>query len=49
LSSAGYYSQKKTYGYQERNKEERAKFLKKIEKIAKDKLIYVDKAGFNNP
>ncbi len=40
--------EKKTYGYQERNEEERAKFREKLENIEKSKLVYVDEAGFDN-
>ncbi len=41
-------TRKKTYGYQERDEEERAKFLEKLEKIDKSRLVYVDEAGFDN-
>jgi len=41
--------EKKTYGYQERNEEERAKFREKLENIEESKLVYVDEAGFDNP
>ena len=49
------FPEKKTYGYQERDVgvaarrvEERAKFIEKLDKIDKKKIIYVDKAGFDN-
>ncbi len=41
-------TQKKTYGYQERDEEKRGKFREKLEKIANNRKIYVDKAGFYN-
>lgn len=48
LSKVGDYSKKKTYGYQERDEEERALFRKKLEKIEPNKIVYVDEAGFDN-
>ena len=39
---------KKTYGYQERNEEERAEFRKKLEEVEDERLVYVDEAGFDN-
>ena len=40
--------EKKTYGYQERDEEKRVEFREKLEKIANNRKVYVDKAGFNN-
>lgn len=40
--------EKKTYGYEERDEEKRSEFLKKLEKVEKQKLVYVDEAGFDN-
>ena len=40
--------EKKTYGYQERDVEKRVEFRKKREKIANNRKIYVDEAGFDN-
>lgn len=40
--------EKKTYGYQERDEEKREEFRIRIEKIAINRLIYVDEAGFDN-
>jgi hypothetical protein len=37
-----------TYGYRERDEEERARFREKLEKIEKIKRIYVDEVGFDN-
>jgi len=44
----GITRKKKTYSYQERNPEERAKFLQKLENVEESKLVYVDEAGFDN-
>jgi len=44
----GITRKKKTYGYQERNEEERAFFRERLEKIEKANRIYVDEAGFDN-
>ena len=38
-------TRKKTYGYQERNEEERDKFRKKLGEIEESRLVYVDEAG----
>jgi len=40
--------EKKTYGYQERDEEKRVEFREKLEKIANNRKIYVDEAGFDN-
>ena len=40
--------EKKTYGYEERDEEKRSEFLKKVEQVEKEKLVYVDEAGFDN-
>ncbi len=40
--------EKKTYGYEERDEEQRKEFLEKLGKIEKQKLVYVDEAGFDN-
>lgn len=40
--------EKKTYGYQERDEEERAKFIEKLGEKEKIKIVYVDEAGFDN-
>jgi transposase len=40
--------EKKTYGYEERNEKERTEFLEKLGKVEKNKIIYVDEAGFDN-
>lgn len=40
--------EKKTYGYEERNEQERTEFLEKLGKVEKNKVIYVDEAGFDN-
>lgn len=34
--------EKKTYGYSERNKEDRKKFLETISSYAKERFVYVD-------
>ena len=41
-------TRKKTYGYLERNEEERTIFQEKLEKIEESSRIYVDEAGFDN-
>ena len=41
-------ARKKTYGYQERDEEKRVEFREKLEKIANNRKIYVDEAGFDN-
>ncbi len=38
-------TRKKTYGYQERNEEERAEFRRKLAKIPDKRRVYVDEAG----
>lgn len=48
LSKTRYHSQKKTYGYQERNEEERAEFIKRLEAIEDHRKVSVDEAGFDN-
>ncbi len=48
MQKTKYYSQKKSYGYQERDEEKRREFKKKISKIDKKCLIYLDEAGFDN-
>lgn len=48
MSQTQYYSKKKTYGYQERDEEEREKFVEKLAKIPKNKRVYLDEAGFDN-
>jgi hypothetical protein len=40
--------EKKTYGYEERNEKERTEVLEKLGKVEKNKIIYVDEAGFDN-
>ena len=40
--------QAKTYGYQERDEEQRKQFLDKLARIAPKNLVYVDEAGFDN-
>jgi hypothetical protein len=44
----GITRKKKTYGYQERDEEKRVEFREKLEKIANNRKIYVDEAGFDN-
>ena len=44
----GITRKKKTYGYEERDEEERQKFREKLSKVEKNKLVYVDEAGFDN-
>ena len=43
-----FYPKKKTYAYQERNEKERKEFIKKLEKIDKSKIVYIDEAGIDN-
>ena len=40
--------EKKTYGYKERNEEEREKFIKYIRQYAKQRIVYVDEAGVDD-
>ena len=40
--------EKTTYGYQERDEEKRVEFRDQLEKIANNRKIYVDEAGFDN-
>ena len=40
--------EKKNYGYQERDEEKRGEFREKLEKIANNRKVYVDEAGFDN-
>jgi len=42
------YSKKKTYGYEERNEQQRVAFLEQLEKLEKKQIVYVDEAGFDN-
>lgn len=44
----GITRKKKTYGYQERNEEERAEFRQKLGEIEETRRVYVDEAGFDN-
>ena len=39
--------EKKTYGYQERDEGKRVKFREKLERIANNRKVYVDEAGFD--
>ena len=41
-------ARKKTYGYEERNEEEKQNFRGKLSKVEKNKRVYVDEAGFDN-
>jgi len=41
-------TRKKTYGYQERDEEKRVEFREKLERIANNRKVYVDEAGFDN-
>ena len=40
--------EKKTYGYRERNEEERQKFILKISQKKIEELVYVDESGIDN-
>jgi transposase len=41
-------SQKKTYGYGERDEEARGEFLRQITGLAKERFVYIDEAGVDN-
>lgn len=42
------YTQKKTYGYQERDEQRRAEFIAQIENIKPEDVVYTDEAGMDN-
>ncbi len=39
---------KKTFLYRERDKEKRKEFIKKVEEINKENLIYIDESGIED-
>jgi transposase len=41
-------TRKKTYGYQERNEEEREELRQKLRQIGEQRKVYLDEAGFDN-
>lgn len=42
------YTYKKTFLYRERDKEKRKEFVKKVEEINKENLIYIDEFGIED-
>ena len=48
LKRIGFTRKKKTYGYRERNEEQRAEFIKYISKYAYQRFVYVDEAGVDD-
>ncbi|BAI92354.1 hypothetical protein N39L_43650 [Limnospira platensis NIES-39] len=42
------FTRKKTYGYQERDEQQREEFIAHIEKMEPEELVYLDEAGMNS-